>query len=352
MNAANAGLGSLAEIAAMLGGRVEGDGTVVVKRLAAIEDVDRESLTFATDERYLRAALSSSAAAVLTDARLAGAVESAKPLILVESARAALALLLARLEPPRPAGPHCDPSAAVDSSAQIGADVFIGPLVAVGAGARIGARCVLHAGAVVGAGAAVGEDSILHPRAMLLDRCVAGKRVVLQAGAVVGSDGFGYVFVDGAFRKIPQVGNVELGDDVEIGANTCIDRAQTGTTSIGEGTKIDNLVQIAHNCRIGKHCAFAALTAMAGSTTVGDYVRVGGMSAFKGHVTVGSNITLGGKTEVWSDIPDNSFMSGRPAKPHRDELRLQVLIQKLPKLFSRVDALEGKKKKSSSSDED
>ncbi len=351
MSAPNAGLGTLAEIAAALGGRVQGDGSIVVTRLAAIDDVDREALTFATDERYLRAALSSSAAAVLTDERLASSSASSKPLILVESARAALAQLLARLEPARPA-PRRDPSAAVDPSAEIGPDVFIGPLVAVGAGARVGARSVLHAGAIVGANAILGEDSILHPHAMLLDGCVAGKRVVLQAGAVIGSDGFGYVFVDGGFRKIPQVGNVELGDDVEIGAHTCVDRAQTGTTRIGEGTKIDNLVQIAHNCRIGKHCAFAALTAMAGSTVVGDYVRVGGASTFKGHVRVGSNVTLGGKTEVWADIPDNAFMSGRPAKPHRDELRLQVLIQKLPKLFSRVDALEGNKKKSSSSDED
>jgi len=348
----HAGLGMLSEIATALGGRVRGDGKIVVARLAAIDDVDRETLTFATDERYLRAALSSSAAAVLTEERLADAVETNKPLILVESARAALAQLLQGLEPPRPSGPHRDPSAVVDPSAEIGAGVVIGPLVAIGPRARVGARSVLYAGAVVGAEAVVGEDSTFHPHSMLLDRCVAGKRVVLQAGAVVGSDGFGYVFVDGAFRKIPQIGNVELGDDVEIGANTCIDRAQTGTTRVGDGTKIDNLVQIAHNCRIGKHCAFAALTAMAGSTIVGDYVRVGGASTFKGHVTVGSNVTLGGKTEVWADIPDHSFMSGRPAKPHRDELRLQVLIQKLPKLFARVDALEGKKKKSSSSDED
>ena len=347
MNGPQTGLGTLSEIAAALGGRVRGDGKVVVNRLASIDDVDREALTFATDERYLRAAVSSIAAAVLTDERLGDAVETNKPLILVASARAALAQLLARLEPPRPHGPHRDPSAVVDPSAEIGADVVIGPLVTIGRNARIGARSVLLAGAVVGDEAVLGEDATLHPRSMLLDRCIAGNRVVLQAGAVVGSDGFGYVFVDRAFRKIPQVGNVELGDDVEIGANTCIDRAQTGTTRIGEGTKIDNLVQIAHNCKIGKHCAFAALTAMAGSTIVGDYVRVGGASTFKGHVTVGSNVTLGGKTEVWADIPDNSFMSGRPAKPHRDELRLQVLIQKLPKLFSRVDALEGKKKSSS-----
>ena len=344
MNARSQGLGSLAQIAAELGGRVRGDGGIIVRRLAAIDDVDDESLTFATDERYLRAALSSPAAAVLTDEGCAGGVEATKPLIIVESTRVALAKLLERLEPPRPRGPYRDPSAVVDASAEIGPDVVIGPLVVVGARARIGARSVLHAGAVVGAEAVIGEDATLHPRAMVLDRCILGKRVILQAGAVVGSDGFGYVCVDGAFRKIPQIGNVEVGDDVEIGANTCIDRAQTGTTRIGNGTKIDNLVQIGHNCRIGERCAFAALCGLAGSTIVGDGVRVGGAAVFRGHVTVGSNVTIGGHSEIWRDVPDNAFVSGRPAKPHREELRLQVLIRKLPKLFARVDALEGNKK--------
>jgi UDP-3-O-[3-hydroxymyristoyl] glucosamine N-acyltransferase len=175
---------------------------------------------------------------------------------------------------------------------------------------------------------------------MLLDRCTAGDGVVLQAGAVVGSDGFGYVFVDGRFAKIPQVGNVELGDDVEIGANACVDRAQTGATRIGTGTKIDNLVQIGHNCRIGSHCAVAAQVGMAGSTNLGDYVLVGGQSAFKGHITVGSRVTIAGATHVWGDVPDGAFVSGRPAQDHRDELRQQVRLRRLGKLYERVEALE------------
>jgi len=332
---------TLSEYAERVGGTVIGDGSVEIERIAAIDDVDDRSLTFATDERYLRNALASRAAAILIEAQLAERAGTArKPLLVVPSTRAALAQLLAALETPPPRRPFRHPSAVVDESARIGADVHIGPHVYVGPRAEIGAESVLLAGALVGADARLGRRGFLHPRAMLLDRCVAGDRVVLQAGAVVGSDGFGYVFLDGRFAKIPQVGNVTLDDDVEIGANTCIDRAQTGTTSVGAGTKIDNLVQIGHNCRIGKNSAFAAMVGLAGSTIVGDYVMVGGQSAFKGHITVGSRVRIAGNTMIWGDIPDDAAVSGQPAQDHQDELRLQVRLRNLGKLYERVSALE------------
>ncbi len=335
---------TLAEYATRVDGTVRGDASVVVDGIAAVDDVGTTSLTFATDERYLRAALASRAAAVLTEASLADRVPDArKPLLVVPSTRVALAAILALLEPPGPQRPFRHPSAVVDPSATIGADVYVGPLVAIGAGAVIGADCVLHAGAYVGAGAQLGRGCTLHPKALFLDRCIAGDRVTLQAGAVVGSDGFGYAFLDGAFAKIPQIGDVMLGDDVEIGANTCIDRAQTGTTSIGTGTKIDNLVQIGHNCRIGKHNGFAAMTGLAGSTIVGDYTVVGGQSAFKGHITVGSRVRIAGNTMVWGDVEDGAFISGQPARDHREELRQQVRLRNLEKLFERVTALEKQK---------
>ena len=332
---------TLADYAVRVGGTVRGDATVPISGIASVDDVDAGSLTFATDERYLRAALATRAAAVMTEPALAAAIESPrKPLLLVNSARAALATLLAALEATPPARPFREASAVVDPAAVIGPDVHVGPLVSIGAGASVGAGSVLLAGAIVGAGARLGRDCTLHPRAMLLDRCVAGDRVTLQAGAVVGSDGFGYVFIDGRFAKIPQVGDVVLGDDVEIGANTCIDRAQTGSTSIGTGTKIDNLVQVGHNCRIGKHCGFAAMTGLAGSTIVGDYTVVGGQSAFKGHITVGSRVRIAGNTMVWGDVADDAIISGAPAHDHREELRLQVRLRNLDKLFERVTALE------------
>jgi UDP-3-O-[3-hydroxymyristoyl] glucosamine N-acyltransferase len=331
----------LAEIARRLGGTVRGDGRVLIDGIASIDDADERSLTFATDDRYLRDALASRACAVLTEPALSERVGSPrKPLVVVPSARAALAALLEDLQPPRPPGPSRHPSAVVDSTADIAADVVIGPLVAIGARSSVGAGTLIDAGAVIGADARIGRRCTVGARAMLLDRCVAGDDVVLQPGAIVGSDGFGYVFIDGAFRKIPQAGNVELGDGVEIGANACVDRAQTGTTRVGAGTKIDNLVQVGHNCRIGRDCAFAAQTGLAGSTIVGDHVIVGGQSAFKGHVRVGSNVRIAGASHVWGDIPDGAFVSGRPAQDHRDELRLQVRIRNLERLYTRVEALE------------
>ena len=332
---------TLREIAARLDGTVRGDADVRIERIAAIDDVDATSLTFATDERYLRRALLSRAAAVLVDASLVTAAQSArKPLVVVASARVGLATLLADLEPARPPAPFRDASAVVDPSATVGPDVHLGAFVYVGPGASVGAECTLLAGAVLGAGAHLGRGCTLHPRAMLLDRCVAGDRVVLQAGAVVGADGFGYVFSGGRFAKIPQIGDVVLGDDVEIGANACVDRAQTGSTTIGEGTKIDNLVQIAHNVRIGKHCGFAGNTAVAGSATIGDYTMVGGVSAINGHITVGSRVTIAGNSMVWNDVPDGAFVSGQPAQDHRAELKRQVRLRNLDKLYERVDALE------------
>ncbi len=336
---------SLAEIAARVGGTVLGDGGVAIDGIAAIDDATETTLTFATDARYLRAALASRAAAVLTERPLAeGAGAARKPLLIVPSARVTLAAILAEREPARPPGPRRDSSAVVDPSATVGERAVIGPLVAIGPGAAIGDDCVLAAGAVVGAGARLGRRCTLHPRAMLLDRCTAGDDVVLQAGAIVGSDGFGYVFVDGRFTKIPQLGTVELGDGVEIGANTCIDRAQTGATRIGAGTKIDNLVQIGHNCRVGAHTAIAAQSGLAGSTVIGDYVLVGGQSAFKGHITVGSRVRIAGASHVWGDVPDGAFISGQPAHDHRDELRQQVRIRNLDKVYARVEALEQRAK--------
>jgi UDP-3-O-[3-hydroxymyristoyl] glucosamine N-acyltransferase len=334
-------LGTLAAIAQRMGGRVIGDDTVRVERVAAIDDAGAGALTFATDAAYLRAALGSRASAILTDDALVDATQSyAKPLLAVPSTRLAMAALLAELEPPRPRGPFRHPSAVVDPTADVAADVYVGACAVIGAGAAIGAGTVLAAGAIVGAGARIGSDCLLHPRAYVADGCIVGDRVVLQAGAVVGSDGFGYAFLDGQLRKIPQIGIAQLGNDVEIGVHTCIDRAQTGVTSIGDGTKIDNLCQIGHNCRIGKHTALAAFVGLAGTTSLGDYVQVGGQTGFAGHLTVGSRVIVAGGTHVWSDIPDGTRVMGQPAQPYRDELRLQAYIRRLPKLYERVEALE------------
>lgn len=336
-------LGTLAQLAQRVGGRVLGEGDVVITGIAAIDEADSSTLTFATTPAYLQAAMRSPAAAILVDETLVEAESSPrKPLIAVANARVALMQLLREFDRPRKCGPHRDPSASVDASAIVGEDVYIGPQAVIGAGARIGDRTVLEAGSYVGENARVGEDGILYPHARILDECAAGDRVILQPGATIGSDGFGYVFVDGRFERIPQVGNVVLGDDVEIGANTCIDRAQTGSTQIGDGTKIDNLCQIGHNCRIGRHVGMAAQTGLAGSTNIGDYVLVGGQAGFKGHITIGSRVKIAAGAKVWSNLPDDAFVSGTPARPHREDLKREVMLRDLPKLVARVEALEQK----------
>ena len=334
-------LGTLGEIAARTGGRVVGDVNVRVASIASIDDADATTLTFATDERYLRAALASRAAAVL--AATAAADPNAtyeKPLVVVDSPRLALSSLLATFEAPTAKGPYIDATARIDPTARLGFDVYVGEGAIVGAGAVIGARTVLAAGAVVTAGARLGEDCFIDVRAYVGEGSVLGNRVILKPQAVIGSEGFGWAFMEGALRKIPQIGIVELGDDVQIGANSCVDRAQTGFTSIGAGTKIDNLVQVGHNSRIGKHCAIAALCGMAGSTIIGDYVQIGGQVGIAGHLKIGSRVRIAARSEVWGDIDDDLIVSGAPARAHRETLKIQAYSRRLPKLFERVEALE------------
>jgi UDP-3-O-[3-hydroxymyristoyl] glucosamine N-acyltransferase len=332
-------LGTLNALAGRVNGRVIGDGSVAIARIAGADDAGAGTLTFATSESYLAAACASDAAAVLVDESLAG-VASSKPLLVVEHTRAALAQLLEAFGPVRPRGPFRHPTATIAPDVRLADDVYLDAHAHIGERVTIGRGSVVGAGAYVGAGVSIGESAWLRPNVSLMPGCVVGNRVVLHAGCVIGSDGFGWAFVEGAARRIPQVGNVVLEDDVEVGANTCIDRAQTGSTVIGAGTKIDNLVQIGHNCRIGKHCVIASLTGLAGSTIIGDFVKVAGQVGFRGHITVGSGVTIAGQSGVWSDVEAGATISGNPAIDHREELRQKVMLRKLPKLFDRVEDLE------------
>jgi UDP-3-O-[3-hydroxymyristoyl] glucosamine N-acyltransferase len=332
-------LGTLAELAKIAGGRVVGDGALAIAGVASIDDAQPGALTFATTPAYAQAAQRSRAAAVLVDESLVTGTEQ-KPIIVVGSARVALMQILRAFERPHRKGPYVHPHAGVDPQATIGADVYIGAGAVVGARAQIGDRSVIDAGSYVGDDARVGADCLVAPHACVMESCVVGDRVILHPGAIVGSDGFGFVFVDGRFERIPQAGNVVLGDDVEIGANTCVDRAQTGSTSIGDGTKIDNLCQVGHNCRIGSHTGIAAQTGLAGSTNIGDYVLIGGQAGFKGHITIGSRVKIAAGAKVWGDVADDAFVSGDPARPHMEDLRREGMVRRLPKLVARVEALE------------
>jgi len=332
-------LGRLDDLARRVDGRVIGDGSVPIERIAAIADAGPGTLTFATTDAYLAAACGGSAAAVLVDESFAQRRVD-KPLLVVANTRQSLAVLLEALAPSRPRGPFRHPAAVVAADADVAEDVYLDAHSYVGSAARIGRGSVVGAGAYVGDGVCIGESVWIKPHACVLAGCIVGNRVVLHAGCVIGSEGFGWAFIEGRPQRIPQVGNVVIEDDVEIGANSCVDRAQTGSTLVGAGTKIDNLVQIGHNCRIGRNCVIAGLTGLAGSTVIGDAVRIGGQVGFKGHVTVGSGVTIAGRSGVWGNVADGATVSGHPAQDHRGDLRREVMIRKLPKLFDRVEALE------------
>jgi UDP-3-O-[3-hydroxymyristoyl] glucosamine N-acyltransferase len=254
-------------------------------------------------------------------------------LIRVDNADLAVVKVLEAFAPPAtlPAlGVHA--SAVIDASATIGKDARIGPLVSVGAGSKIAAGCVLHAGARVGANVTMGEHCVIHSNAFIDERCVLGARVIIHASAVIGGDGFGYrPAADGkSLTRIPHTGNVVLDDDVEIGANTCVDRAKFGSTRIGAGTKIDNLCQIAHGCRIGRMTVIAGMSGLAGSVTVGNGVQIGGYCGIGDHKTIGDGARLAAKSAVMNDIPAGATWGGMPAQDIREELRVIAAIRKLP----------------------
>jgi UDP-3-O-[3-hydroxymyristoyl] glucosamine N-acyltransferase len=264
-----------------------------------------------------------------------------------DQAFAALAEWLAPKATPCPPGVH--PTAVVAADVELGQGVSIGPYAVLEPGVRVGERSVIMAGCFLGQGSRLGCDCKLYPHVTTREFTTSGNRVIIHNGAVIGSDGFGYTSVDGAWRKIPQVGVVELGDDVEIGANATIDRARFGRTVIGNGVKIDNLVQVAHNVRIGDHTAIAAQVGIAGSSTLGRHVQIGGQAGVAGHLAVGDGCVIAGKAGVTKDVPARTYMMGFPAMPadkarasHAHVMRLPQLKQKLAELERRLAALEAR----------
>ena len=334
-----AGSRKLADLAAAVDARLIGGGDVAISRVAAVDDADPSSLTFAIDARWFAKALESQAAAVIVPRDLEASECGAKSLLAVDDVRAALARVLALFAPPRPSGEHTHPSAVVADDVERGKDVFIGAGAIVESGARLGDSVVLLSGSYVGQRASIGARTLLHPRAVVLDDCVIGADCILQACAIVGADGFGFVRVGAEQMKIPQIGNVVVGDRVEIGACACIDRAVTGSTMIGNGTKIDNLVQVGHNVVVGENCTLCGQVGIAGSTKIGDGVVAAGQAGISGHLEVGEYSLVLAQAGVTHSIPPRSRVSGFPAQPHRTTMEQQVMLRKLPKLAEQLRAL-------------
>ncbi|CAN5866777.1 UDP-3-O-(3-hydroxymyristoyl)glucosamine N-acyltransferase [soil metagenome] len=329
---------TLGEIAEHLGCRLEGEGSVEIHGVAALEDAGPGQVTFFANARYAAALRATRAAAVIA----AHAVEGV-PCAVLRAADPYLAFARAVelfADAWRPAaGVHSQ--AVVDGSAEVAADASIGPFAVVGEGARIGARTIVHAHVTIGRFARIGEDCLLHSHVSIRERVRIGDRVILQNGVVIGADGYGFARrADGSHHKIPQIGGVTIEDDVEIGANSTVDRPAVGETRISAGTKIDNLVQVAHGVRIGRHVLLAAQVGVAGSSVLEDQVTLAGQVGVAGHITIGRGTIATAQTGIPNSVEAGSFISGYPAIPNREWLKASAVFRKLPELRKLVGELQ------------
>ncbi len=325
------------EVAKAVQGEVVGNGAVEISGVAGLSDAAPGDITFLSSAKHEKALLSTAASAVLVASPLA---DCAIPQVVVKNPRYAFARLLEQFFPQARPRPGISAQASVDDSAQIGDETAIAPFVCIEAGVRIGSRCIVCPGVYVGHDTTIGDDCILYPNVTIRERVVVGNRVIIHAGCVIGADGFGYVYADGQHRKIPQVGTVVIEDDVEIGANSTIDRATTGKTVVGAGTKIDNLVQIAHNVEIGRQVIVVSQVGIAGSAQVGDGCLLGGQAAIADHATIAPGTMLGGRTGVMPGFLEKGIYLGNPALPSRDWLRSTAIFAQLPELKKKVLDLE------------
>ena len=333
------------QLAEKLGASLEGDGEAMLTGVASLDAAGEADVTFVLDAR--RAALlgECKAGAAIVGRNCPGAPI---PLIRVDDVPTALAAVLAEVAEPEdlpPAGIH--PSAVVADDARLGEGVAIGPNAAVGARTSLGRGTVLCANAAVGAEVEIGEKTVLYPGTVVLGRCRIGRRCRIGPNAVIGSTGFGYFFADGRHNPITHVGTVEIGDDVDIAACSCVDRAKFGATRIGDGTKIDNLVQVAHNVQIGRNCAIAGLVGLAGSAVIKDNVTLGGHAGVRDNITVGAGTKAGAYAAIFQDVPEGMVVVGVPANEAGATLRAWKLVERLPamrqeiwRLKKRLDALE------------
>jgi UDP-3-O-[3-hydroxymyristoyl] glucosamine N-acyltransferase len=327
---------SAAEIAARCGGRVSGDGGRRVRGARSLEAAGPEDLSFAADAKAEKKASASAAGVLLARS---GAALPGRTVIEVADPLLALGAVLELFHPRRTARGGVHPTAVIGAGATLDPTAEIGPYAVVGEGARVGAGAIVEAHAAVGRDCVVGDEAWLHPHVVLYDRTVLGARVEVHSGTVLGADGFGYAPTPSGIAKIPQIGRVVIEDDVEIGANTCIDRATLEETRVGAGTKIDDLVMIGHNSTVGRHGILCGQVGLAGSTAVGDGVILAGQVGVAGHLTIGNRVKAGAQTGIDGDIPDGEAVFGTPHLPHREALRVIAELRRLPETARAVRGL-------------
>jgi UDP-3-O-[3-hydroxymyristoyl] glucosamine N-acyltransferase len=321
---------TVGQLAELVQGRVTGDPDLEITAAQPLGEAGPGHITFVEDDKHAsKLAECCASAAVVPDALAANGLT----LIRVADPLAAFVTIVRQLQGHKEPPPHgIDPRAFLDATVRLGEQPSIYPFASVGEGSSIGARCRLHSGATVGRHCRLGDDVVVYPNAVLYDGTVVGNRVIIHANAVIGADGFGYRLQNGRHVKVPQLGHVEIGDDVEIGACTTIDCGTFQATRIGEGTKIDNLVQIAHNCRIGRHNLLVSQMGIAGSSSTGDYVVIAGQVGIRDHVHIGDRAMIGAKAGVAKDVADGERMLGAPATPEREQKRILMSLEKLPDL--------------------
>jgi UDP-3-O-[3-hydroxymyristoyl] glucosamine N-acyltransferase len=328
---------TLGAIAAELGGQLFGPEGHPVSRPVPADSDDPHGIAFAGSRKYLAAAVSSAVGSLLVSEDL---LPVSKPHVVVPDPRRAFGRLLHLWKQPLPLFEGVHPTAIVDPSAQVDPGAWIGPYAVVERGARVCAGCRVYPFVYIGEGCSLGEGCVIYPHAVLYQDVFLGNRTIVHSGAVLGADGFGFEWDGERQARVPQIGRVEVGEDGEIGANTCVDRATAGSTELEKGVKLDNLVQIGHNSRIGEHSVIAAQTGLSGSTQVGKRVTMGGAVATSHHVRIADDVLLGGRTGVTSDIEEAGEYWGMPPRPMREAMRASLLIGRLPELANRIRELE------------
>lgn len=330
------GVALLKEIAERVGGTVVGDGDLEILRLASVEEAREGDITFISNPKYLSKLENSRASAVIVSP---GVEIPGFSLIVCPNPYLAFAKILTFLQVKRPEPRGIMPGARVAETATIGEGVTVHPGCVVGENVRLGKGTILYPGVILYDEVVVGEECTLHAGVVVREQCRIGNRVIIQPSAIIGSDGFGFAPDGSRYYKIPQIGIVVIEDDVEIGAATCIDRAALGVTRVKRGTKIDNLVQVAHNVVVGEDTILVSQTGIAGSTTIGNHCTFGGQAGTSGHLKIGDNVTIGGRGGVTNDVADNQILSGLPAIPHKEWLKAAMSFTRLPELRKEVSRM-------------
>ncbi len=326
-------------VAGLVGGRLLGDGTTVVCAVRPLDSAGPEAISLAVSARYAEELRVSRAGTVLVPEALAEVPTAARARIVVPDPYAALVRVIGELFPPANPPPGVDPTTRLGPGCELGQQVSIGPFVVLGRGVRLGDRCRVAEGVSLGDGVTVGEDTTIGPRAVCYPDARIGNRVVIKAGAVIGGPGFGYRATRAGHDRIPHVGGCILEDEVEIGSNSCVDRGSVDDTVIGAGTKLDNLVHVGHNVRIGRRCLLMAGVGIAGSTHIGDDVILAGHVGVTDHLVIGDRVRIAAKSAVFGDIPAGAAFSGHPARPHRQFLRAQAALYRLAPIIAELERL-------------